>query len=137
MLKDPKDGAVRKQVETLLRTLAANPQNGIDRILDAKEIAAMGGTPEAAFWVDMKTNFAIGSALAGPLTQTVAVHGVHGYAPTHPELQASFLIVGPDIRKGFDLGTIEMRNVAPTLAKLLGIPFPSATLPSLPVLRTP
>jgi len=135
LLNGSKDGALRKQVETLLRKLAADPQNGIDRILEAKEIAAMGGTPEAAFWVDMKTNFAIGSALTGQLTQTVPVHGVHGYAPTHPELQASFLIVGPDIRKGLDLGAIEMRNVAPTLAKLLGISFPSAPLPALPVLR--
>ena len=42
-----------------------------------------------------------------------------------------------DIRKGLDLGTIEMRNVAPTLAKLLGIRFPSATLPALPILQTP
>jgi predicted AlkP superfamily pyrophosphatase or phosphodiesterase len=137
LLRDPKNTAVRNRVEALLRTLAADPQNGIDRILDAAQIAALGGTPDAAFWVDMKTNFAIGSALSGPMAQTVAIHGVHGYAPTHPELQASFLIVGPDIRKGVDLGVIEMRNVAPTLAKLLGIAFPSATLPALPVLQTP
>jgi len=136
MLKDPKDDAVRKKVDALLRALAADPANGIDRILDSREIAAMGGSPAAAFWVDMKTNFAIGSSLTGPLAQAVALHGVHGYAPTHPELQASFLIVGPDIRKGLDLGDIEMRNVAPTLAKLLGIPFPSAALPALPVLQS-
>jgi len=135
LLKDPKDSAVRRKVEILLRTLAADPSNGIDHVFDSREIAAMGGTPEAAYWVDMKTSFAIGNALTGPLTQTVATHGVHGYAPTHPELQASFLIVGPDIREGLDLGAIEMRSVAPTLAKLLGVSFPGATLPALPVLR--
>jgi hypothetical protein len=135
VLKDPKDQAVRGQVERLLKTLAADPNNGIAQILDSKEIAALGGTPSAAFWVDMKTNYAIGSALTGPLVRTTAVRGTHGYSPTHPELLASFLVLATDTRPGADLGVIDMRSFAPTLAELLGIPFPSADLKALPVLR--
>ena len=48
VVKDPKDQAVRAQVERLLKGLAADPNNGIAQILDAKEIAALGGTPGAA-----------------------------------------------------------------------------------------
>ncbi|MCU1236273.1 MAG: alkaline phosphatase family protein, partial [Candidatus Solibacter sp.] len=44
LLKDPKDDVVRTKVEKLLRTLAADPENGIDQILDSKAIAALGGT---------------------------------------------------------------------------------------------
>lgn len=133
VLKDPKDQAVRGQVERLLKGLAADPNNGIAQILDSKEIAALGGAPNAAFWVDMKTNYSIGSALTGPLVRTTGVRGTHGYSPTHPELQAGFLLLGADIRKGVDLGAIDMRSFAPTLAELLGVPFPSADLKALPV----
>lgn len=135
VLKDPKDQAVRGQVERLLKGLAADPNNGIAQILDSKEIAALGGTASATFWVDMKTNYSIGPALTGPLVRPTAVRGTHGYSPTHPELFASFLVLAPDTRKGADLGVIDMRSFAPTLAELLGIPFPSADLKALPVLR--
>ncbi len=59
LLKDPKDEATRAKVEQLLRRLAANPANGIAGILDRKAIAAMGGNPEAVFWVDMQVNFSV------------------------------------------------------------------------------
>jgi hypothetical protein len=55
-------------------------------------------------------------------------------ATTHPELQASFFLIAPDVHKGLDLGAIDMRSVAPTIAHLLGIPLPSAELKPLPVL---
>jgi predicted AlkP superfamily pyrophosphatase or phosphodiesterase len=133
VLKDPKDEAVRSKVGELLQRLAGDPNNGIEKILDRKEIAGLGGMPNAAFWVDMKPNFAIGSALTGPLARAVTLRGTHGYSPTHPELQASFFLLAPDVRKGLDLGPIDMRSVAPTIAHLLDIAFPSAELKPLPV----
>jgi predicted AlkP superfamily pyrophosphatase or phosphodiesterase len=95
----------------------------------------MGGAPEVAFWVDMKTNFAVTSSLTGALTKTTKVRGTHGYSPFHPELQASFLLLAPDVRPGLNLGQIELRHFAPTLAVLLGVKFPSADLKPLPVLK--
>jgi len=131
VLKDPHDEATRAKVGQLLQRLAANPANGIDRILGAKEIAAMGGWPEAAFWVDMKIGFAV--VVTGPQVQARKVGGTHGYLPTHPELLASFFIAGPGVRKGLDLGEIDMRSVAPTLAKVMGTTLPSADLKSLEI----
>jgi len=61
------------------------------------------------------------------------MRGTHGYSPTHPELKAFFLIAGPEIRKGANVGDIDMRSVAPTLAKVLGVSLPAAKLPALNV----
>ena len=135
ILKNPNDASTHARVDELLHRLAGDPNNGIDRILDRKAVADLGGAPNAAFWVDMKTNFLIGSALAGPLVEPIALHGAHGYAPTHPELSASFLLAAPDARHGYNLGLIDMRSIAPTVASVLGIPFPSADLEALPVLQ--
>ncbi len=128
LLKDPKDEATRAKVEKLLRRLAANPTNGIAQILDAKQIAQFGGRPDAAFWVDMQSNFSVVAT-----DKASKVGGTHGYAPSNPQLLASFFIAGPKIKPGIDLGEIDMRSIAATLAQAMGIAFKSADLPALPV----
>jgi hypothetical protein len=67
----------------------------------------------------MKTNFSV--VATGAQSRARSVAGTHGFAPSHPELLASFFIAGPGIRRGLDLGEIDMRSIAPTLAKALGL----------------
>jgi predicted AlkP superfamily pyrophosphatase or phosphodiesterase len=137
MLRDGADGAVATKVEQLLRRLAADPANGIAAILDRGQIAAMGGAPGPAFVVDMRPGYAVGGALTGPVVRDrPTTGGAHGYAPTHPELLASFMIAGPGIAAGKNLGEIDMRSIAPTLARVMGVPFPTADLKPLDVLQS-
>ncbi len=131
ILKDPNDQGTRTQVRQLLDQLAADPANGIDGILDKQAIAALGGTSEATFWVNMKSNYALDNALREPLAVETKVSGTHGYSPNNPDVLASFFIAGPGIRSGRDLGQIDMRSIAPTLARYLGTSLPSADLPPL------
>ena len=133
MLKDPHDEATRSTVEKILKEVAADPANGVERVLDRKEIAALGGASEAEFAVDMKLGFSAGSALDGPLVRAIKPGGTHGYSPTHPELRAAFMFTGPGIRPELNLGVIDMRSIAPTLAKFLGVSLPTADLPALSV----
>lgn len=126
VLKDSGDAATRAKVSDLLKRLAGDAAHGISGVFEPGEIAAFGGWPRAAFWVDMRINFSV--VATGPQVQAHAVNGTHGYAPTHPEMLASFFIAGPGIRAGMDLGEIDMRSVAPTLAKVLGLTMPSADL---------
>jgi predicted AlkP superfamily pyrophosphatase or phosphodiesterase len=132
LLKDPHDDATRGQVSALLKRLAADPANGIIRIIDAREAAASGGNPEAAFWVDMKLNFDV-AANQSPQVEAKTIGGTHGYFPSHPELLASFLLSGPGIKRAADLGSIDMRSIAPTLARCLGLKFTTGDLEALPV----
>lgn len=133
VLKDPHDQVIRQKVKQLLDKLASDRRNGIAQVLDRKAVAKMGGTPAAEFFVDMRSGFAIGSALEGPLTKEVSVRGTHGYSPSNPDMRAFFLIAGPAIRKGIDVGDIDMRSIAPTLAKALQLPFPTAELRPLDI----
>jgi len=48
-------------------------------------------------------------------------------------MRSTFLIAGPGIAKGRDLGEIDMRAIAPTLAKVMGATLPEAEKPPLPV----
>jgi predicted AlkP superfamily pyrophosphatase or phosphodiesterase len=129
--KDPRDQKVRGMVEKLLHELSADPANGVNQILDRAEIAAMGGAANAEFAVDMTPGFSLGGALDGPAVREIKHGGTHGYSPAHPEMLAAFLISGPGIRQNFDLGEIDMRSIAPTLASYLGASLTSGDLPAL------
>ena len=127
MLHDPADSSTRDQVKALLDKLAADPANGIAKILNTEEVKQAGGFPDASFVVAMKPGFTIGSALSGALViADPPVKGTHGYLPSYPEMHSSFLAMGPRVAKGRDLGVIDMRQIAPTVAGLLEIDFPSA-----------
>ena len=66
-------------------------------------------------------------ALSGPLVTASTLKGAHGYFPEDKQMRATFLIDGPGVPKKKRLGEIDMRDIAPTLAKLMQVPFPSAT----------
>jgi predicted AlkP superfamily pyrophosphatase or phosphodiesterase len=131
VLKDSQDQATLTEVRDLLAKLAADPANGIDRVLDADELHKRGGYPNASFFVGMKPGWRTGSAVMGPVLSAVKPGGTHGQLPDVPELRASFFFVGPGIPAGKDLGVIDMRDIAPTFAHEVGLPLPSAEGKSL------
>ena len=51
---------------------------------------------------------------------------MHGYAPNFPEMRATFLVNGPGLPVHGTLGEIDMRDIAPTVAGLLGAKLPAA-----------
>jgi len=127
MLHDPNDSATRDQVRKLLDTLAASPANGIDRILNEDEARRLGGFPEAAFLVTWQVGFVTGPAFNGPLTTEVKGHGTHGYPPDDPDMYSSFFAIGPHLDRGHNLGRIDMRQIAPTIANILGLSLSATT----------
>jgi predicted AlkP superfamily pyrophosphatase or phosphodiesterase len=117
--------ALADSVHALLKQLAADTTTGIARILDRDALRAQGGYPAAAFVVAFKPGYRLGYRLRGAL-RTAASGGMHGYAPDEPQMRASFLIRGTGITPGTDLGLIDMRDIAPSLATRLGVTLPGA-----------
>jgi len=54
-----------------------------------------------------------------------------GYLPFYPEMRASFFAMGEGVARGRDLGVIDMRQIAPTVAGILGVSLPTAKEPAL------
>jgi predicted AlkP superfamily pyrophosphatase or phosphodiesterase len=126
VLKNPSDSETLSQVRELLAKVASDPVNGIDRILETEELHKRGGYPTASFFVGLKPGWRTGSALDGPVLSKLKVGGTHGAMPDLPDLHASFFLIGPGVPAGKSLGTIDMRDVAPTLAHEVGLALPSA-----------
>ncbi|MFC3551662.1 alkaline phosphatase family protein [Lysobacter cavernae] len=134
VLQDPKDAATRAHVDRILTALAADPANGISTVLRGEEAVALGALPQASFLVDCRSGFATGGALTGKVvTPTATTTGTHGYLNTHPEMSSAFFVTGPGIKAGKNLGHIDIRNIAPTLAGELGVALPTARQAALPL----
>ena len=125
VLKDPADGVTREQTRALLDKLAAEPANGIDRVLDAATLHARGGFPPASFLVGLKPGWQIVSTLTGSMLAG-GKGGTHGHLPDVAELRAAFFLIGPGVPAGRALGLIDMRDVAPTLARRVGLSLSTA-----------
>ena len=127
MLHDPNDHQTEQQVKAMLDKLAADPENGIAAILDRDAMKQRGTFPDAAFLVVLKPGYYTGSAISGDLVTLIPGHrGSHGFSPEYPEMRASFFAVGEGIAHHRDLGVVDMRQIAPTVAKILKVPMPTA-----------
>jgi predicted AlkP superfamily pyrophosphatase or phosphodiesterase len=136
MLDDANDAATEQQVKSLLEKLAADPANGIAEVLDREAIARRGAFPDAAFLVVLKPGYYTGSGLSGSLVTPVpGTQGSHGFSPEVPEMRASFFAVGAGIAHHRDLGVVDMRQIAPTVARILRVPLPSTKAALLHVQR--
>jgi predicted AlkP superfamily pyrophosphatase or phosphodiesterase len=135
MLRNPSDQALKERVKRLLMKMKDDPIYSIARVIDQPDLARMGGFPNASFLVEMQPGAEVGFALAGPIAQPAPGTGTHGYLPDQPEMRASFFIMGKNIAAGRDLGIIDMRQVAPTIAVILGVILPTAKSTPLPVSR--
>jgi predicted AlkP superfamily pyrophosphatase or phosphodiesterase len=133
-LKDPADAAARAKISEVLRRLAADPANGIDRVVEGGDVEKLGGYPGAAFVLGMKPGTVVGSDYIGEkITTYPSVRGTHGYLPEISAMNASFFAMGQGIKPGQNLGVIDMVQIAPTLAQALGVTLKDAKAPALPV----
>jgi predicted AlkP superfamily pyrophosphatase or phosphodiesterase len=134
MLHDPADSQTQAQVRDLLQVMQADPNNGIAEVLERDAIKRRGAFPDASFLIVMKLGY---YALADPTSPMVSdvqgTAGSHGFSPQYPEMRAAFFIEGSGIAHGRDLGLIDMRQVAPTVAQLLGVRLGAATQAPLAV----
>jgi predicted AlkP superfamily pyrophosphatase or phosphodiesterase len=136
MLHDPADSQTESQVRELLQALKADPNNGIAEVLERDAITQRGAFPDASFLVIMKLGYYVLADATSPLVSEVqGTAGSHGFSPDYPEMRAAFFIAGAGIAANRDLGLIDMRRIAPTVARLLNVRLPTATQAPLAVLQ--
>lgn len=63
------------------------------------------------------------------------IGGTHGFLSSDPQMQAIFLAWGEGISRGIQLSNITNRDVAPTIARLLGLELPSAQGHAIPGIK--
>ena len=102
---------------------------GIDTIIEPSDYGAYGlPTPKAsdqmgALLLTAKDGYSFSTAAHGEVVADAAEGslGAHGYLSTDPELQALFIASGRGIKAGVTIDSMQTIDLAPTMARLLGL----------------
>jgi predicted AlkP superfamily pyrophosphatase or phosphodiesterase len=128
------DAVLASRVDALLAKLKADPAARIDSVAGRPEIAAMGANPSAHAYVSFAENAYAGGFKGKdvPLAGPSASKGMHGYFRASPSMRSTFMMMGPGVAKAHNLGEIDMRSIAPTLAKVMEFTLLAAEREPLP-----
>jgi predicted AlkP superfamily pyrophosphatase or phosphodiesterase len=127
------DDARREEItEQLARELGA--VEGVETVLGPERFAKLGQPtrdqdPRAAdLWLSAKRGYAFADSPVGDKTVTrlTSLVGTHGYLPDQPDMLATCVVWGAGIKPGVDLGKIRETEIAPMIARLLGLELPAA-----------
>jgi predicted AlkP superfamily phosphohydrolase/phosphomutase len=82
----------------------------------------VGGANAGDLFVEVgRPDTALSARTTGEVLETRRPEGTHFQRPADRRIQGSFVIVGPGVAQGADLGVIQQIDIAPTLAALMGI----------------
>lgn len=81
-----------------------------------------------------KDGYSFSGATGGPVTAEVPQQGgSHGYLASESDMNPIFIASGYGVKAGVQLGTVSNLDLAPTIAKLLGVSVPGAKGKVLPL----
>jgi predicted AlkP superfamily pyrophosphatase or phosphodiesterase len=107
---------------------------GVSKVIPPEEFEKNGypkwaaGGRMADLVLAAEPGYAFDGAIAGEAVTNVAAGanpGAHGYLNSDPDMQEILVAWGAGIRPGSKLGIVPNINVAPTIAKLLGLTWPA------------
>jgi predicted AlkP superfamily phosphohydrolase/phosphomutase len=82
----------------------------------------LGGPHAGDLFVEVNApGVALSARTTGDALESRRPEGTHFQKPSERRLQGSFVIAGPGVASGTDLGVIQQIDIAPTLAALLGL----------------
>jgi predicted AlkP superfamily pyrophosphatase or phosphodiesterase len=120
-----KDRSDTPAVTDLFRKAAVHEGKAIYRILGREELDRLGYNPEAAFGLEPERGWAFSGAITPLLVYGLpTVKGNHGQLPSLPELKTGFLACGAGVKAGAALEHMRLIDVAPTVARVLGLEMP-------------
>lgn len=106
---------------------------GIARVVGPEQFAEYGlPDPEqnpqmGDLWIIAEEGYGFSSQADGDDVQVdTEPHGYHGYPSDQEMMKAMFLASGPGIQPGTVLEGVQIIDIAPTIAALLGLDMPTA-----------
>lgn len=125
--KDDKEA--EKSVLEVLKKIMEKDQYGIDALYYREELNSLHIDKTIQYMVEAKQGYSFDDNLhkttIEDLEEESMKYATHGYLPDKDNYRCNLIISGDKIRKEHELGPVEMVDMAPTMAKILGIEFNS------------
>lgn len=117
------------EAANLLERWKADPETGIAAVHSSQDLLRFRTNSGAVFAIDAEPGVQFIEDAEGPAVEHSPQPGAfgadHGYPPWMPGYRSLFMAAGAGIREGANPGRFSMIDVAPTLARMLGLAFPA------------
>lgn len=118
---------VEKKVRKLFINLSKDEKYGIDKIFTKEELIKLNASESYSFAIEAKTGFAFKDELTNyeikHQKDLGCNYATHGYSPLKEGYKNVFMISGEPIKNNYNLGEMNIVDIAPTVANILGIDF--------------
>lgn len=121
-LKNKNDQAALKKVKDILNNLPA-AQKKLFRVVERRELDSIGADPNVALALAGVKGISFSASDKGDVSAKAAKGGTHGYFPDFKEMQTGFIGYGAGFKKGAVIPVMNLTDMAPVVAALLGINF--------------
>ncbi len=121
-LKDQNNEEAAKSLEAVFREIQIQDHSPISRIVTKKEAAKLGADPRAAFFIEAAPGIIFSEkGIEKKSKEKFIPRTVAGYLPSRSEMRGTLLIAGKGIKTKLQIEYARIVDVAPTIARLLGI----------------
>jgi predicted AlkP superfamily phosphohydrolase/phosphomutase len=120
-------GNLRVRIEEMLRGLR-DPRSGqplVEGVFAPGVREGTGGLNGGDVYVRLVPHVLPTGEVSGDVVYEGAPRGEHMLAPDRDDMHASFVVAGPGVAAGVDLGQVRQVDLAPTLTALLGLRPPA------------
>jgi predicted AlkP superfamily pyrophosphatase or phosphodiesterase len=121
------DKETEKVALALLRKAMNEDIYGIEDIYDRADLDALHAHQDIKYVVEAKPGYHFHDELSPVTIENYVEQGkkyaTHGYSPEKNNYKCIFITAGNNIRKNFNIGPIEMVDIAPTIADILDMRF--------------
>lgn len=115
------DKIIASQAEALFREYFNKPHSPIWRILTRHEISQLGADPQAAFYLEAAPTYVMSDQASGKEKTSSSQHGANGFLPQRFEMRGALIASGKGIKSKARVDFARLIDLAPTIARLLGI----------------
>lgn len=123
----PGDEEAEQLCAALVRQLIAEGTYGIEALYDRAALDKYHIHPSAGYMVGARAGYEFADELGDinieDLSEKGIARGNHGYFPDIDDYNCNIVISGAGIKSGVRLDHMELTDIAPTIAKILGVAF--------------
>lgn len=121
------DEAAERLAVDLLEQAMREGRCGIESIYTRKELDALHVAPQFHYMLEAQVGYCFEDETDQPLVVDLEAVGrkyaTHGYSPDKPDYRSVLVVSGRGIKPGYALGDCEVVDIAPTMARILGVEF--------------
>jgi predicted AlkP superfamily pyrophosphatase or phosphodiesterase len=123
------DKAVEQEALEILRQAVSDGSYGIEKLYSGSDLSAFHAYPYHCYMLEAKAGYCFEDEAEDPIIinsiEQGIKHATHGYKPDKPYYKSVMVISGNNIKKNYLIGSAELTDIAPTMASILGLAFPS------------